>query len=126
MSAGSLSSMPRAFRTCHQQLHSTLLRGIVHADALCVAQPKNFKIANLSQPFSSVQRVRHIVNSVAAPAPTIKHKWDTDTAKKALASIAEEPTDFAKGVEVLDSIVKVYTVFSRWVMVVGTCWWSDM
>jgi hypothetical protein len=30
-----------------------------------------------------------------------------------LASLAEEPQEFAKGLEVLDSIVKIYTVFSR-------------
>lgn len=33
--------------------------------------------------------------------------------QKALASLDTEPTEFAKGVEVLDSIVKVYTVYSR-------------
>ncbi|KAF6257274.1 trypsin-like cysteine/serine peptidase domain-containing protein [Scenedesmus sp. NREL 46B-D3] len=56
---------------------------------------------------------RQICNSTAAKAPVIKPKWDTETARKALASLANEPTEFARGVEVLDSIVKVYTVFSR-------------
>jgi hypothetical protein len=56
---------------------------------------------------------RHICNSTAAKAPVIKPKWDTETARKALASLADEPTEFARGVEVLDSIVKVYTVYSR-------------
>eukprot|EP00878_Enallax_costatus_P016372 GHUV01017172.1.p1 GENE.GHUV01017172.1~~GHUV01017172.1.p1 ORF type:complete len:392 (+),score=60.76 GHUV01017172.1:73-1248(+) len=112
VSAGSLPGLPRACRT-QQLLHSTVLRGVVHADAFGVAHPSNHNHSHLQQSFSSSQRVRHIVNSVAAPAPTIKHKWDSDTAKKALASLAEEPADFAKGVEVLDSIVKVYTVFSR-------------
>jgi hypothetical protein len=56
---------------------------------------------------------RHICSSTAAKAPVIKPKWDTETARKALASLAEEPTEFARGVEVLDSIVKVYTVYSR-------------
>lgn len=59
------------------------------------------------------KQTRHIASSVAARAPSIKPKWDTETAKKALASLAQEPTEFAKGVEVLDSIVKVYTVYSR-------------
>lgn len=40
-------------------------------------------------------------------------------AVQVLASLANEPTEFAKGLEVLDSIVKIYTVFSR--CVVG--WW---
>ena len=30
-----------------------------------------------------------------------------------LASLAEEPQEFASGLEVLDSIVKIYTVFAR-------------
>jgi hypothetical protein len=30
-----------------------------------------------------------------------------------LASLAEEPKEFAENLEVLDSIVKIYTVFAR-------------
>eukprot|EP00879_Flechtneria_rotunda_P025705 GHRR01027342.1.p1 GENE.GHRR01027342.1~~GHRR01027342.1.p1 ORF type:complete len:465 (+),score=120.89 GHRR01027342.1:586-1980(+) len=58
-------------------------------------------------------RLRTICSSVAARAPSIKPKWDSETAKKALAALSEEPAAFAQGVEVLDSIVKVYTVYSR-------------
>jgi hypothetical protein len=35
------------------------------------------------------------------------------THSQVLASLVEEPQDFAHGVELLDSIVKVYTVYSR-------------
>lgn len=111
--ATSLPSLPCSTRTRYQQQTSTALGGLKQLHALDSSQHVIFGYNTAFQPFSSGKRVRHITNSVAAPAPTIKHKWDSETAKKALASLAQEPTEFAKGVEVLDSIVKVYTVFSR-------------
>lgn len=113
--AASLHSVPPAIRILHLQQHSTVHRGSSHLHPLSPWQYNSFASARSSQPIHDARGVRHIVNSVAAPAPTIKHKWDSETAKKALASLADEPTEFANGVEVLDSIVKVYTVYSRWV-----------
>lgn len=77
------------------------------------ARPLAPQLPSLVPQLRQLSASRHICNSTAAKAPVIKPKWDTETARKALASLAEEPTEFARGVEVLDSIVKVYTVYSR-------------
>lgn len=105
------STAPGIF-ALHQQQHRTASR-FGHADSLSLVQHGLPAGDQHITRYISVKRVRHIANSVAAPAPTIKHKWDSETAKQALASLAQEPQEFAKGVEVLDSIVKVYTVYSR-------------
>lgn len=78
------------------------------------ARPQAPQLPSLVPQLRQLSASRHICNSTAAKAPVIKPKWDTETARKALASLADEPTEFARGVEVLDSIVKVYTVYSRY------------
>lgn len=56
---------------------------------------------------------RLVVRSTTAPAQIRRKERETEAAEKALATLADSPERYAQGAQALDSIVKVFTVYSR-------------
>ena len=94
--------------------------GMMHTSLKSMLSSNTFRLSTRSSscaptaPLSSRLRTsRHIAYSVASQAPSVNKQWDTDTAKEALANLKVQPEEYAKGTHVLDSIIKIYTVYSR-------------
>jgi hypothetical protein len=95
---------------------STLIQG----QRLVAARPAVQRAAcsssakpKLVQRHGAARTHRLVTKSVAARAPSVNKQWETDVARAALEHLRDQPQEFATGMGVLDSIIKIYTVFSK-------------